>query len=169
MVSAKFDLSDLEKWPLERFNQIYLLIYDLCHPKEAPCKKVIEAFLRLTPPPPPCPCELFCNLTFLASTARGPPFIWFRETWGYICSCGWPSNLVFIVQYICDTISLLNFKIIALKHDALVDCICCRMCYEGYHGLVITMSPLYPSVLVKTALKLKYIISHILIHLYVNF
>ena len=31
---AKFDLTDLEKWPLERFNQIYLLICDLCHPKE---------------------------------------------------------------------------------------------------------------------------------------
>ena len=51
---TKFDLSDLEKWPLERFNQIYLLICDVCHPKEAACqkrKKVTEAFLSLTPPP----------------------------------------------------------------------------------------------------------------------
>ena len=32
---AKFDLSDLEKWPLERFKQTYLLICDLYHAKEA--------------------------------------------------------------------------------------------------------------------------------------
>ena len=46
---AKFDLFDLQKWPLERFNQIYLSICDLCHPKEASCQKwgkVTEAFLR---------------------------------------------------------------------------------------------------------------------------
>ena len=51
---AKFDVSELEKWSLERFNQIYLSICDLCHPKEAPCQKrekVTEAFPRLTPPP----------------------------------------------------------------------------------------------------------------------
>ena len=36
---SKFDLTNLEKWPLERFNQIYLSICDLCHPKEAPCQK----------------------------------------------------------------------------------------------------------------------------------
>ena len=53
---AKSDLSDLEKLPLERFNQIYLSICDLCHPKEASCQKIkinTEAFLRLTRPPPP--------------------------------------------------------------------------------------------------------------------
>ena len=32
---AKFDISYLDKWPLERFNQIYLSMCDLCHPKEA--------------------------------------------------------------------------------------------------------------------------------------
>ena len=39
---------------LERFNQIYHSICDLCHSKEAPYqkkKKVTEACLRLTPPP----------------------------------------------------------------------------------------------------------------------
>ena len=32
--SAKLDLSDFEKSPLERFKQIYLSICDLCHLKE---------------------------------------------------------------------------------------------------------------------------------------
>ena len=44
----------MQKWPLERFNQIYLSVCDLCHPKEAPCqnrRKVTEAFLRYTPSP----------------------------------------------------------------------------------------------------------------------
>ena len=41
------------KWPLERFNQIYLSICDLCHPKETPCqKKLLKRFWDWTPPLP---------------------------------------------------------------------------------------------------------------------
>ena len=51
----KSDLSYLEKGHLERFNQIYLSICDLCQPKEAPWQtkrqKATEAFLRFPPPP----------------------------------------------------------------------------------------------------------------------
>ena len=52
---AKFDLTDLEKWPLERFNQIYLSICDLCHPKEAPCQKKKKSYWSVSeidPSPP---------------------------------------------------------------------------------------------------------------------
>ena len=39
MQRAKFDLFKLEKWHLELFNQIYVSICDLCHPKEAQWQK----------------------------------------------------------------------------------------------------------------------------------
>ena len=53
---ANFDLFDLEKWPLERFNQIYLSICDLCHPKEASCQKKKKSYWSVSeidPSPPP--------------------------------------------------------------------------------------------------------------------
>ena len=60
--SAKFDLTDLEKWCLERFNQIYLSTCDLCRPKETPCqkrRKLLKRFWdRPHPPPPPPPSIL---------------------------------------------------------------------------------------------------------------
>ena len=46
---AKFDLSDLSKWPLGGFNQIHIFTMHRYHPKEATCqkrKKVIRQFLR---------------------------------------------------------------------------------------------------------------------------
>ena len=46
---AKFDLSDLSKWPLGWFNQIHIFTMHWYHPKEATCqkrKKVIRQFLR---------------------------------------------------------------------------------------------------------------------------
>ena len=52
---AKFDLFDLEKWPLERFNQIYLSICDLCHPKKASCQKNRKSYWSVSeidPSPP---------------------------------------------------------------------------------------------------------------------
>ena len=52
---AKFDLFDLEKWHLERFNQIYLSICDLCHPKEASCQKKKKSYWSVSeidPSPP---------------------------------------------------------------------------------------------------------------------
>jgi hypothetical protein len=39
----KFDLSDLEKLPLEQFNQIYLLTVAY---KEAPCQKMLLKHFR---------------------------------------------------------------------------------------------------------------------------
>ena len=50
---ARFDLSYLEKWPLERFNQIYLSIFDVCHPKEAPCQKRKKLVKRFWDDPSP--------------------------------------------------------------------------------------------------------------------
>ena len=43
---------------LERFNQIYLSICDLCHPKEASCQKKKKSYWSVSeidpsPPPPP--------------------------------------------------------------------------------------------------------------------
>ena len=46
---AKFDLSDLSKWPLGWFNQIHIFTMHWYHPKEATCqnrKTVIRQFLR---------------------------------------------------------------------------------------------------------------------------
>ena len=46
---AKFDLSDLLKWPLGWFNQIHIFTMHWYHPKEATCQKrqkVIKQFLR---------------------------------------------------------------------------------------------------------------------------
>ena len=56
-LSATFDLSYLEKWPLERFNHIYLLICDLYYSKEAACqkkkkKKLLKNFWDWPLPPP---------------------------------------------------------------------------------------------------------------------
>ena len=53
---AKFrDLFNLEKLPLERFNQICLSICDLCHPNEASCQKrgkVNSSVSEIDPSPP---------------------------------------------------------------------------------------------------------------------
>ena len=50
---AKFDLSYLEKWPLERFNPIYLLICDLYHAKEASYQKEEKLLKRFWDRPLP--------------------------------------------------------------------------------------------------------------------
>ena len=54
---AKFDHTDLEKWPLERFKQIYLSICDLyVTPKKLHAKKeekVLKRFRDRPLPPPP--------------------------------------------------------------------------------------------------------------------
>ena len=47
---AKFDLSDLLKWPLGWFNQIHIFTMHWYHPKEATCqkrKKVIKQFWEI--------------------------------------------------------------------------------------------------------------------------
>ena len=46
---ANLDLSDLEKWPLERFNQIQIWVVHQYHPWEGSCQnreKVTDQFLR---------------------------------------------------------------------------------------------------------------------------
>ena len=69
------DLSDLEKWPLEWFNQIHLLTVHWYPPCEASCinrEKVIEQFVRKLPPSKKEP-----NLTF--SDLLKWPLWWFNQ------------------------------------------------------------------------------------------
>ena len=41
---AKFDRLNLEKWPLERFDQIQLMTVAYSHPKEAPRQKQNKSY-----------------------------------------------------------------------------------------------------------------------------
>ena len=98
---SKFWPLTFKKQPFEWFNQILLMIYCLCHPKEASCKKikkVIEQFLRKWSNKPKM--SKFWPLTF-----KKQPFEWFNQILLMICCLCHPKEAS------CTVFEKINFKI----------------------------------------------------------
>ena len=102
---GKFNLSDLEKWSLERFNQIYLLICDLCHPKETPCQTRSLSTWQL--------CCLILHWVFYMILHVGDTTFWSHVTliqpWKFIQGqMYWGKLIVFLITYGQNVLSLWN-------------------------------------------------------------